>query len=133
MCDRRADDRPVPSGSAGNPRPLLFLLRCERREYKPGKHYLRDADSAQFPGRTAGDDGYAFDVRFSRPGRWLVASMDVSGRFRDFGFYEVGTESSTPSRDRGTDLAAVLIGAALAASVGAALVAWRRRSSRDGQ
>jgi hypothetical protein len=105
----------LPSGSGVNARPLLFALLCERVENGREKSYLRSIDSDEFPGRTASEGGYAFDVRFGRPGRWLIASMDVAGRFREFGFYEVGPKLNTSLSDEGSNLAL-------------ALATWWRRS-----
>lgn len=122
----------LPRSDAVNPRPLLFVLRCERRGPATA------TDSAEFRGGTARVGGYAFDVRFGRPGRWLVASMDVSGMFRDHGYYRVrssGTRlpaSAPPSPKGMTGPWAILIGAGgIAAAVGV-LAARRLRLRRRG-
>lgn len=121
----------LPSGSGVNARPLLFALLCERVENGRERSYLRSIDSDEFPGRTS-EGGYAFDVRFGRPGRWLIASMDVAGRFREFGFYEVGPKLNAPLSDERSNLAPVLIGAGgLVASTALALATWWRRSWRN--
>jgi hypothetical protein len=119
--------------AAVNPRPLLMALRCE----PSAEPRFSDAGSAEFPGAAGPGPATRFEVRFPRSGRWRVASMDVSGQFRDHGFYAVRPAVSGLTNTEGVDGASrvplALAGAAGITGVAAmAFAIRRRRNSRAG-
>lgn len=108
-----------------------MALRCASLVDEPATGGRDGSDSALFRGTSASDAGSTFDVRFRRPGRWRVASMDVSGHFRDYGFYTVQPASIATADTDGSTLIPVLLGASgVAASTGLAIAFGRRRRPR---
>ena len=121
----------LPDAHAVNPEPVLMALRCGSRPEGPTTDRLGGGGSALFRGTSAGDEaGSTFDVRFHRPGRWRVASMDVSGHFRDYGFYMVRPASIAPAGTGGSTLIPVLVGAGGVAALAGLAIAISRRQRR---
>jgi hypothetical protein len=114
-----------------NPRALLIGVLCGGDGLEVGERYLRGADTLQFRGVPTGPAGDSFEVRFPSPGRWRLASMDVSGSFRDHGFVSVRSPSSAPVDKGGAAGAPLVIAAALLVSAGLALALRRRGRGRD--
>jgi len=121
----------LPEAHAVNPQPVLMAVRCTSLADEPATGGPDGSDSALFRGTSAGDVGSRFDVRFLRPGRWRVASMDVSGHFLDYGFYTVRPASIATAGTNGSTLMPVLVGAGgVAALAGLATALGRRRRRR---
>jgi hypothetical protein len=121
----------LPEAHAVNPQPVVMAVRCSSLAHEPATAGVGGSDSALFRGRSVGDAGSTFDVRFRRPGRWRVASMDVSGHFRDYGFYTVQTASIATAETDGSTLIPVLLGVGgLAALAGFAIALERRQRRR---
>jgi hypothetical protein len=122
----------LPDAHAVNPRPVLMALRCASRPEGPTTDGFDGSGSALFRGTSAGDEGGStFDVRFRRPGRWRVASMDVSGHFLDYGLYTVRPASIAPAGSDGSTLILLLVGVGgVAAFAGLAIAINRRRHRR---
>jgi hypothetical protein len=120
----------LPDAHAVNPRPILMAVRCEPLDPRAGTYGPDGSDSALFRGTTAGAGGSRFDVRFRGPGRWRLASMDVSGHFRDHGFYAVQPASSPTTGNDGATLALILVGAGGVAVLTAVAIGLGRRRHR---
>jgi hypothetical protein len=115
----------LPRAHAANPRPLLLAQRCARG---PGGLPPDADDFGEFPGTHEGAAGATFSVRFPRAGRWHVVSMDVSGHFRDHGFYAVQTgPTSTPAASETRPWPIVIGAGAIIVSAPLLFVVLRRR------
>jgi hypothetical protein len=114
-------------GSAVNPEPLLMALRCETSGYAR----FSDAGSARFSGTTGPGPATRFDVRFPQSGSWRVASMNISGQFRDHGFFTVrpAAADSGSVDDRGGVRPALIGAASIAVLAGLAFAIRRRRGT----
>jgi hypothetical protein len=117
----------LPRKHAVNPRALLIGARCGGDGPGVAEAYLRGNDSVQFNGTPAGSAGSSFEVRFPSAGRWRLASMDVSGFFRDHGFFTVRSRARSPVDPGGVASAPVVIAAAVMVSAGLALGFVRAR------
>lgn len=115
----------LPQTHAVNPRPLILAQRCAR---EGGRLFPGGKDFAQFQGAHEGVAGATFDLRLARAGRWHLVSMDVSGHFRDHGFYSVNSAASPAPATGRASLGAVLIaGGGIIVTAGLLLVRMRRR------
>jgi hypothetical protein len=97
---------------AANPRPLVLAQRCERPE---SAQLL--GNGVLFRGSEAPEGGAAITVEFPRPGLWHVVSMDVSGLFRDHGFYTVEPKPASATTQEANSPGAALIAAGAAAGL----------------
>lgn len=85
----------LPRKHAVNPRALLMGVRCDSDGPGSFGGSPPGAGSVQFPGTPAGPATSTFQVRFPSGGRWRLASMDVSGTFRDHGYFTVRSPGSS--------------------------------------
>ena len=121
----------LPEEHAVNRHPALMAVRCGSLDDTSAAARLDGSDSTVFRGISGDDVGSTFDLRFRRPGQWRVASMDVSGHFRDYGFYAVQPASIAAAGTDGLTVMPVILAAGgIAALVGLAIALGRHRRRR---